>query len=1001
MKQRITLAPLHPALGIGLVAALLFFPLRTFYLQSCVGFQADFETRLTQIRRDAQTVLGRAVLEGEHTEQLQQVVLEYFRDLGHTMCDPVAGQQTNDRLRALLPGTRVIQFDSLYQIDKERSDTPRTLWPIRGLLELLADYKQYKEFTMEQKTTHINKLESYFGKDSDLHKSTKDLGKLRAIQDGPGNDAFFAWQLAEHHELASADQRLWDAAHPMPVASLPRHIGGILLLVPKTALAGDFGPRLFAQRQAQLIKNHGIELGWFDLRNRWPPRLPTAIPVAQHADVAARLSEPAILGTVDAYLARGLLLERKINPANGIVFVAAANVTREQRALSDRYVRLTATLVIALLLPIGIVVFIRRNDGLALPLAWQVAGLFTLTLALPVAVIWQLSHDLDHNLRVAGEARADAEISTAVDKISHGFELGLRHFEKRCERFINIVDLMRLDPEKGMTKAQEAELEMRLATASENLGASGILLIDDACKVMANHGIDASKATKKDLKNLEPLLRELARIKLEINGIPVRSANMGIAGLLVEQAGGNMRDMKTMMKLDNQAFPLKAFGETLYAYIALIPTRTGSNRTMVLVVIGGSQRFEAEYLDFMLNRLYLNRELPPNLGLHATRTGQVEEAPDLLPSQGPHRFLNDARDEARRREIGAWSVPPRTAGITVRNADFRLGDRHYLFISMKPSWLENWCIIVLYDYAGIDETIAALRDRTLADIGFAMAIAVLLGGLFARGIVAPVTRLRAAVQHITDQEYETEILLPGRDELVELAESFNGMARGLLERERMTRYLSKAAMESVRDDEGARMGGRRVVGAVLFSDIRSFTTISEANDPEAVVQLLNTYFARMIAVVHKHEGDIDKFIGDAVMAVFVPAPGTSPTPAELAGRAVRAGLEMIEELAVFNREREAAGKFGIAIGVGVNCGELIAGNIGAPGRMESTVIGDTVNFASRLEGMSKHGKHTHVIVSGAVHDLLRDRIEAERLEETHVKGKTIEVAMYEVVRWKG
>ncbi|PKL49767.1 MAG: hypothetical protein CVV42_05375 [Candidatus Riflebacteria bacterium HGW-Riflebacteria-2] len=309
-------------------------------------------------------------------------------------------------------------------------------------------------------------------------------------------------------------------------------------------------------------------------------------------------------------------------------------------------------------------------------------------------------------------------------------------------------------------------------------------------------------------------------------------------------------------------------------------------------------------------------------------------------------------------------------------------------------------VVALHDYSEIDYSLAQLRIFIIVSFLVSLLIGYILARVMARSLIEPVALLQRGVEQVESGNYRTRLMMPGQDELVELAESFNSMTIGLDERERMTRYLSKSAVKAVESGEDAYMGGRKVPATVLFSDIRSFTTISESNSAEVVVSLLNDYFAVMNKVVEDHGGDIDKFIGDAVMALFVTSDGGPETPAILALDAVRCALAMMQALEVFNAERIACGLFPIMIGVGINSGEVIAGNIGSPGRMDRTVIGDTVNVASRLEGMSKLGRHTHVIISRTTLEMVREFVEVEQLAETAVKGKTSLVEMFEVISIK-
>lgn len=178
----------------------------------------------------------------------------------------------------------------------------------------------------------------------------------------------------------------------------------------------------------------------------------------------------------------------------------------------------------------------------------------------------------------------------------------------------------------------------------------------------------------------------------------------------------------------------------------------------------------------------------------------------------------------------------------------------------------------------------------------------------------------------------------------------------------LSRYVSHQVARKILDsgDGGAAMGeGRRTHAAVLISDIRGFTPMSEAMDPAELVKLLNAYFGRMVEVVFRHDGTLDKFVGDALIVVFND-PLEQP---DCERRALACAAEMQRELAAFNREQAASGDRMLGVGIGVHCGPVVAGNVGSATRMDYTVMGDTVNFASRLQGKTPAGA---VYVSAAV-----------------------------------
>ena len=207
-----------------------------------------------------------------------------------------------------------------------------------------------------------------------------------------------------------------------------------------------------------------------------------------------------------------------------------------------------------------------------------------------------------------------------------------------------------------------------------------------------------------------------------------------------------------------------------------------------------------------------------------------------------------------------------------------------------------------------------------------------------------------------------------------------------------SRYVSKDVFDQLMSDPSkAGLGGQRRSMTVLFSDIRGFTTFSEQGEPEAIVQQLNEYFSRMVHVVFEHRGTLDKFVGDAVMALFG-APLDDPDHAE---HAVQAALAMLKELDELNRGWAAEGRPTLAIGVGVNTGDMVAGNIGSESIMSYTVIGDAVNLGSRLESLNKQ-YGTSVIISAATRERLQGRYDIRALGGVVVKGKSQMVSIFEV-----
>jgi adenylate cyclase len=207
-------------------------------------------------------------------------------------------------------------------------------------------------------------------------------------------------------------------------------------------------------------------------------------------------------------------------------------------------------------------------------------------------------------------------------------------------------------------------------------------------------------------------------------------------------------------------------------------------------------------------------------------------------------------------------------------------------------------------------------------------------------------------------------------------------------------YVPPAVVEDlVADSAKLRLGGEKRELTVLFSDIRGFTALSETMPPEDLVKLLNGYFTRMTERVFAHQGSLDKYIGDAIMAVF-----GAPLPAEQHARlACRAALDMVAELELMKAEWRAAGVPPLDIGVGINTGPMIVGNMGSASRFNYTVLGDAVNLASRIESLNKtYG--TNILLSEHTYERVKDEFpNAREIDEVRVRGRSQPVRLYELI----
>jgi adenylate cyclase len=282
----------------------------------------------------------------------------------------------------------------------------------------------------------------------------------------------------------------------------------------------------------------------------------------------------------------------------------------------------------------------------------------------------------------------------------------------------------------------------------------------------------------------------------------------------------------------------------------------------------------------------------------------------------------------------------------------------------------------------------------LLSTGIAAGLAFLAALFLSARFNNPLQKLVLAFERIGQGDLESTVELEGRDEFAGLGRAVNSMTAGLRERETMkaafARYVSRQVMDSVLDSGQAPMirGDRRKI-TVLFCDIRGFTRMSENMRPEEVVLILNEYFEKVVEIVFRNGGTLDKFIGDGVMVVFG-APKDDPYQEE---HAVRTALEIRDELRRLSATFVERGLPPLAVGIGINSGNAIVGNIGSSQRMEYTAIGDTVNLASRLESATRE-LSVDILLSEYTFNGVRGAFTMSQAGPIRVKGRNDAVVAY-------
>ncbi|MGQ9732631.1 MAG: EamA family transporter [Candidatus Zipacnadales bacterium] len=304
----------------------------------------------------------------------------------------------------------------------------------------------------------------------------------------------------------------------------------------------------------------------------------------------------------------------------------------------------------------------------------------------------------------------------------------------------------------------------------------------------------------------------------------------------------------------------------------------------------------------------------------------------------------------------------------------------------------------------------SLAQRPLQEVRsraiFLTLLFVLLGTVaaihFAGTITAPLERLARAMRRVRRGELEVGVIPEGNDEIEDLGHAFNEMVDGLRVKQLLdnafSAYVSRQVTDRILQERQIILAPMRRKVTVIFSDIRGFTAMAEQLGPEEIFEILNEYFDLMIEIVFRHDGILDKYMGDCIMAVW----GAFGEEQDDALRAVMAAVEMKLALRTLNAHRKKSGKDAIQVGIGINTGEVTAGSLGALAgdlkRMEYGVVGDSVNIGQRIES---HTSSTGVVISESTYAEVAEHVVVRELPPLVVIGKSTHVPVYLVLGLRG
>ncbi|MGZ5067063.1 MAG: adenylate/guanylate cyclase domain-containing protein [Usitatibacter sp.] len=347
------------------------------------------------------------------------------------------------------------------------------------------------------------------------------------------------------------------------------------------------------------------------------------------------------------------------------------------------------------------------------------------------------------------------------------------------------------------------------------------------------------------------------------------------------------------------------------------------------------------------------------------------------------------------------AAAPALVATARAGATARLGDEDYEVLATPVDAAGQQPVHAILQRATADGLAAYLLLEAVLLVIAGFSLVVTLAGAIhiARRITRPVAQLGDAAREIERGNYSVRIGGEASDEIGELGRAFDRMATGLAERDNMRDILGKVASNEVvaRLLEGGdiELGGEERDVTVMFTDIRNFTAIVERLTPDQSLQLLNQFLTVISEVIEEHGGVVDKYLGDGVMALF----GAPVTREDDAQRALECALGIRRRVEALGPSLASRGLPHPQIGIGINTSRVVAGNIGSPSRLNYTVLGDGVNLAARLEGLTKR-YHVPIVVGHATREKVRGVVFRE-LDKVRVRGKTVPERIFEPLAHEG
>lgn len=472
-------------------------------------------------------------------------------------------------------------------------------------------------------------------------------------------------------------------------------------------------------------------------------------------------------------------------------------------------------------------------------------------------------------------------------------------------------------------------------------------------------------------------LNDIVALQITVEGRPAPVV-VSQQSFVEHLEAASLNPLRTLRLAEAEISAYRAREPNRIAAIAYIPQTDDWLATMVLPMRdqGGraatlSARIHLEQLRDYINNHALNQ------------TGEIT----LVDREGRRVLTASATDLSQRSIVGRALrlLGSRSRAITVEPYTRPDGTAYLGAFSFPRAF--DWVVVAEKSEHDAYLAVAKMIRSLALWIGVGLLIAAGSAVFYALRMSRPILAIGDAAMEVAKGNFQTRVTtVRTRDEIGELAGRFNDMIAQLGERFHLLKFVSGGTLDAVRaaHGESVELGGESVEVATLFADIRGYTAFSEGREPGVVVDVLNHYFQSLSDIVVAHHGDIDKFVGDQIMAVF--------RGDEMGGNAVACALEFQRAMGELGTEHPDAD---LEIGIGINLGEVVMGAMGSRERMDYTVLGDNVNLAARL---CAHAAAGQILVSETVYETVRDldglRIEA--LERIRVKGKREPIPVFDV-----